>query len=96
MIAVSRKAPAWESIAVLQRRVALQQVLVKAPGARELVRVSLKYRSTPAVPQGGTPSVAPFLTYSFRGLGEYSWANLNGRLIDHCELMANGLNGERS
>ena len=29
-------------------------------------RAGLKHRSTPVVPQGGIPSVAPALTYSFQ------------------------------
>jgi len=33
---------------------------------REFGRVGRKHRSTPVVPQGGIPSVAPALTYSFQ------------------------------
>ena len=56
---------------------------------REFVRVRQKGRLMRTVPQGGIPSVSLASTYSSRDWAEYSWANLNGRLIDLRELMAN-------
>ena len=41
------------------------------------------------VPQGGIPSVSLLWSYSYRDWAEYSRANLNGRLIDGGESMAN-------
>ena len=56
---------------------------------REFVRVTQTGKLMRTVPQGGIPSVLLILPYSFRDRGEYSWANLNGRLIDDGELVAN-------
>ena len=55
----------------------------------EFVRVALTGREMRTVPQGGIPSVSLALSYSYRDWAEYSWANLNGRLIDGAKLMAN-------
>jgi hypothetical protein len=54
----------------------------------EFGRVELIGRLRRTVPQGGIPSVLRVLSYPYRERAEYSRANLNGRLIDHGELMA--------
>lgn len=42
----------------------------------------------PIAPQGGLPSVSIALSYSTGDRVEYTWANLNGRLIDRGKLVA--------
>src|SRR6185369_5107010 len=55
----------------------------------EFVRVAVKGKRMRRVPQGGIPSVLLAWSYSYRDWAEYSRANLNGRLIDDGELVAN-------
>ena len=85
----SKKLRVWETAATLQKLVVLRRVLVQAPDVLELARPSSKHRLTRTVPQGGMPSVLLASSYSYRDWAEYSRANLNGRLIDGGELMAN-------
>src|SRR5690242_4878923 len=78
-----RRLARWLNVAL--RRVIWVESVVLAKG---FALVRRRHRSTRILPQGGIPSVAPSLTYRSVVWSEYSWSNLNGRLIDHCELMA--------